>query len=79
MYPEQLRIQNVEFGKALRNTSGARKRSPTALLIPLLEQHTITSSLPPVVFQIAEIQTPLSGSTYVAYPSMSPERFRRPP
>ena len=66
MYPEQIRIQNADFGKALRNTSGARTRSPTALLIPLLEQHTITRNLPPVIFQIAEIQTPRSGSTYVA-------------
>ena len=79
MYPEQLRIQNVDFGKALRNTSGARTRSPTALFIPFLEQHTITSSLPLVIFQIAEIQTPRSGSTYVTYPSISPEQFRRPP
>ena len=79
MHPEQLRIQNLDFEKALRNTSGARPRSPTKLLKPLLEQHSITSKLPLVIFKIAEIQTPRSRTTYLVYPSMSPEHFRRHP
>ena len=69
----------MDFGKMLRNTSGAHTRSPTKLLIPLLEQHNITSNSVLVFFQIAEIQTPRSRSTYLVYPSMSPEHFRRHP
>ena len=72
VHPEQIRIQNVDFEKVLRNTSGARTRSPTKLLIPLLEQHSITSNSVLVFFQIAEIQTPCSRSTDLVYPSMSP-------
>ena len=79
MHPEQLRIQNVDFGKVLRNTSGARTRSRTKLLIQLLEQHSITSNAVLVVFQIAGIQTPRSKTTHPVYPSMSPEHFQRHP
>ena len=68
-----------DFEKALRNTSGAHPRSPTKLLIPLLEQHSITSKSPLVIFKITEIQTPRSRTTYLVYPSMSPEHFRRHP
>ena len=70
MHPEQLRIQNVEFGKVLRNTSGARTRSPTELIITLLQQHRITSNAVLVIFQIAEFQTPRSRTTHLVYPSM---------
>ena len=79
MYPEPIRIQNVDCEKVLRNTSGALTRSPTKLLIPLLEQHSITSNSDLVIFQIAEIQSPRSRTTYLVYPSMSPEQFRRHP
>ena len=79
VHPEQLRIQNVDFGKVLRNTSGALTRSPTKIQIPVLEQHSITSNSILVIFQIAEFHTPHSRTTHPMYPSMSPERFRRPP
>ena len=79
MYPEQLRIQNVDFGKVLRNTSGALTRSPTKLQMPFLEQRSITSNSILVFFQITEFQTPRSRTTNPVYPSMSPERFRRHP
>ena len=79
MYPEQLRIQNVDFGTVLRNTSGALTRSPTKLQMPFLEQRSITSNSSLVFFQIAEVQTPRSRTTHPVYPSMSPERFRRHP
>ena len=78
MHPEQLRIQNVDFGKVLRNASGARTRSPTKLRITLLEQHRIMNAVP-VIIQIAEFQTPRSRTTHLMYPSMSPEHFRRHP
>ena len=71
MHPEQLRIQNVDFGKVLRNTSGARTCLPTKLPIPLLEQHSITNNSVLVIFQSAEIQTPRSKTTYLVYPSTS--------
>ena len=79
MHTEQLRIQNADFKKVLRNTSGALTRSPTKLQTPFLEQHSITSNSILVNFQIAEFQTPRSRTTHPVYPSMSPERFRRPP
>ena len=45
VHPEQLRIQNVDFGKVLRNASGAPTCSPTALLISIMEQHQTASNL----------------------------------
>ena len=39
VHPEQLRIQNVDFGKVLRNISGAPTSSPTALLKLFLGRH----------------------------------------
>ena len=54
VHPEQLRIQNVDFWKVLRNTAGAFTHSPTALLTPLPEQHSIISNSVLVMFQIAE-------------------------
>ena len=68
--PEQLRIQQVDFGKVLRNDYGAPTYRPTKLLVSLLEQHRIASNLAPEIFQIAEIQTPRSRNTYLVYPSV---------
>ena len=45
VYPEQLRVQDVDFGKVLRNASGAPTRSPTALLISFLERQETASNL----------------------------------
>ena len=35
LYPEHLRIQNVDFGNVLRNVSGVRTHSPTELRISM--------------------------------------------
>ena len=43
VHPEQLRIQNLDFGKKLRNASGAPTRSPTSVLISFLERHQTAS------------------------------------
>ena len=79
VHPEPLRIQNVNFGKRLRNTSGAHTRSPTKLLISLVEQYRITSNAVLVIFQTADFQIPRSKITHLVYPNMSPEHFRRHP
>ena len=71
------------FGKVLRNGCGAPTYRPTKLLISFLEQHRIASNLALEIFQIAEIQTPRSRTTYLVYPSMSsgalPETFLKNP
>ena len=83
MHPEQLRIQHVDFGKVLRSGYGTLTYPTTNLLIPFLEEHSLTSNSTLVIFQIAELRTPRSGSTYLVYPSMSsgalPETFRKFP
>ena len=57
MHPEQLRIQNVDFGKVLRNASGTPTRSPTALLISFLERHQTASNLVLVILKLKKSKT----------------------
>ena len=71
--PEQLRIQQVDFSKVLRNAHGAPTYRPTKLLVSPTEQHRNTSNLTLEIFQIAEIQTPRSRNNYLMYPSMFSE------
>ena len=71
VHPEQIRMQNMEFVKVLRNVYGTPMYPPTKPLVPLLEQHSTTSNSVLVIFQIAEIKTPRSRNTYLVYPSMS--------
>ena len=52
VHPEQLRIQHVDFGKVLRNASGALTRFPTALLISFLERHQTASNLVQVISKL---------------------------
>ena len=70
-YPEQLRIQHVDFGKVLGNAYGAPTYRTTELLVSLLEQHRIASHSVLVTFENAEIQTTRSRNTYLVYPSVS--------
>ena len=56
VHPEQLRIQNVDFGKVLRNASGALTHFPTTLLISFLERHQTASSLVLVIFKLQKSQ-----------------------
>ena len=42
----------MDFGKVLRNTSGALQRSPTKLQMPFLEQRSITINSILVIFQL---------------------------
>ena len=83
VHPEQLRIQNVDFGKVLRNGYGTLMYPPTKPLVPHPEQHSTTSNSVVVILQIAEIKTPRSRNTYLVYPSMScgalPETFPKIP
>ena len=55
VHPEQLRIQNVDFGKVLRNISKGRTRFPTKHLIPRLEQHSTANNAVLIIFQVAGI------------------------
>ena len=50
--PEQLRIQQVDFGKVLRNASGALTRFSTALQKSFLERHQIASNLVQVFLKL---------------------------
>ena len=52
MHTEQLRKQHVDFGKVLRNASGALTGFPTALLISFLERHQTASNLVPVILEL---------------------------
>ena len=52
VHPEQLRIQNVQFGKVLRNASGAPTCSPTALLLSILERLQTVSNLVTVILKL---------------------------
>ena len=61
VHPEQLRIQNVAFGKVQRNASGAPTRSLTALLISFLERHQTASSSVLVFFKLQKSKPQVPG------------------
>ena len=52
VHPEQLRRQNVHFGKVLRNASGAPTCSSTALLISFLERPQTASNIVLVILKL---------------------------
>ena len=52
VHPEQLRIQNLHFGKVLRNASGAPTCFLTALLLYFLERHQTVSTSVLVILKL---------------------------
>ena len=71
MHPEQPRIQHVDCGNVLPSGYGTLTYPAIKPLVQLLEQHSITRNLVPVISQTAKIQTPRSNNTHLVYPSMS--------
>ena len=55
-HPDQLRTQQVDFGKVLRNAYGALTRLPIKLLISLLQQHQTANNSVPVILNLQKFK-----------------------
>ena len=77
VHPEQLRIQNVDFGKGLRNASGAPTRSPTALLTSFLERHQTVSNLVRAILKLQKSKPHVPEKPTERTLMCLPEHFRR--